>query len=493
MRMTDLQRCEVRPGRLVEWTLDPATVDRAADLPDDSRRPAYVQESHVRTARSVRADGLFMPTWLGTAFDIPGAVDLDVLQDALRNWTLRHETLRSGFRWAGDEMRRFTFDAEAVSLRREVVGDFPDADKLVQRLQDRFDAVADALNWPNFLYTAVVRQDCTSVYLAFDHSNVDSYSLQRIPAEIHELYAAGLEGRAVERTPISSYIDFCESERADADRIDGTHAIVDRWREFIKRCGGKLPEFPVDPGLDPAARMPTQKLMEERLVDADAAAAFEAYCRPFGGTLVGVLAATSLIAHEISGQPVYRTIVPFHTRVKSQWLDSVGWYVGGAPIEVPAARARDFESALHCVRAELRANRSLARMPIARVLRLLGSEFRPTSPDLYSIVSFVDARGIVGSGRWTELKAYGLVRVSYGDKACAWVNRLHEGLRFAGRYPDTDVAAKNMRLYVERLRETVVAVARHGAHVGGGSAVPRPRRVDTVSVEAVEAVGTAET
>ena len=460
MRVTDIQRCEVRPGLLVEWTLDPVTIERATGLPEDSRPPAYVQESHIRTARSVREDGLSVPTWLGTAFDIPGRVDLDVLQDALRSWTLRHETLRSGFRWSGDDMRRFTLDAEAVSLQREVVGDFPDAHKLVQYLQDRFDVAADALCWPNFIYAAVVRDDCTSVYMAFDHSNVDSYSIQRIPAEIHELCTAAADGRAVDLTPVSSYVDFCKMERANADQVDGTHAIVTRWREFINRCDGKLPSFPLDLGLNPGGELPTQKLMQEWLVDADDAAAFEAYCRPFGGSLVGVLAATSLIVHEIGGHPVYRTVVPFHTRVKSQWLDSVGWYVGGAPIEIPTAQAPDFESVMEMVRSALRDNRPLARMPIARVLRLLGSDFRPTSPDLYSIVSFVDARGIPGSERWAELNAYGLLRVSYGDQVCVWINRLHEGLQFASRYPDTDVAYKNMRLYVEQLREVIVSVAR---------------------------------
>ncbi|MEU8977834.1 MULTISPECIES: condensation domain-containing protein [unclassified Streptomyces] len=459
MRMTDIQRCEVRPGRLVEWALSPATVTAAAGLPEDPRPPAYVQESHIRTARSVQEDGLFVPTWLGTAFDIPGRVDLDALQDALRSWTLRHETLRSGFRWDGDEMRRFTLDTEAVSLHREVVGDFPDAAQLVQRLQDRFDAAANALRWPNFLYAAVTRDDDTSVYIAFDHSNVDAYSIQRIPAEIHELYAAAVEGRSLEESPVGSYVDFCEIERADADRIDDTHAIVDRWREFIRRCSGKLPNFPVDLGLKPGGALPTQKLMREMLVDADAAAAFESYCRPSGGSLVGILAATSLIVHEIGGGPVYRAVVPFHTRVKSKWSDSVGWYVGGAPIEVPIDRAPDFTGALRTVRAELQANRSLARMPLARVLRLLGSDFRPTSPDLYSIVSYVDARGIHGSERWAELTAYGLVRVSYGDQVCVWLNRLHEGLWFTCRYPDTDIAYKNMRLYVERLRDVILTVA----------------------------------
>lgn len=460
MRITDIQRCEVRPGRLVEWTLSPATVEAAAGLPDDTRPPAYIQESHIKTARSVREDGLFVPTWLGTAFDIPGRVDLDALQDALRGWTLRHETLRSGFRPDGDALRRFTLAPGAVSLHREDVGDFPDAAELVQHLQDRFDTTADALRWPNLMYAAVVRSDSTSVYMAFDHSNVDSYSIQRIPAEIHELYTTGVEGGPAPRDPVSSYVDFCEIERADADRIDESHEIVARWREFIRRCDGRLPNFPVDLGLDPDAGLPTQKLMRETLVDADDAAAFEAYCRLYGGSLVGVLAATGLIVRELGGQSVYRTVVPFHTRMKSHWSDTVGWFVGGAPIEVPLAPGLDFPAALKAVRAEMHANRSLARMPIARVLRLLGSDFRPTSPDLYSIVSFVDGRDLPRSADWSELAAYGLLRVSYGDQVCVWINRLHEGLWFASRYPDTDVAHKNMRLYVERLRDLIRSVPR---------------------------------
>ncbi|AKZ57339.1 hypothetical protein SAM23877_4294 [Streptomyces ambofaciens ATCC 23877] len=463
MRLTDIHRCEIRPGHLVEWTLSPATVEVAAALPEDARPPAYIQESHIRTARSLRDDGLFVPTWLGTAFDLPGPVDLDVLQEALRAWTLRHETLRSGFRFSGgadDTMRRFTLDADAVALRREDVGDFPDATDLARHLQARFDGVADALRWPNLIYTAVVRDDGVSVYMAFDHSNVDAYSLYRIPAEVHELYRAGVEGRTLEEPPVGSYVDFCEAERAEADRIDGDHDIVARWREFIRRCDGRLPSFPVDLGLEPGGPLPEQRLLREPLVDAADAAAFEAYCRRHGGSLAGVLAATALAVHEIGGEPVYRTVVPFHTRSRSQWSESVGWYVGGAPIEVPAARAHDFPTALRTVRAELQANRRMSRMPIDRVLRLLGTDFRPVSPDLYSIVSYVDARGVPGAGHWPDLSAYALLRVSYGDQVCAWVTRLPEGLWFAARHPDTDVAHKNLSLYVERLRDIITGVAR---------------------------------
>lgn len=77
-------------------------------------------------------------------------------------------------------------------------------------------------------------------------------------------------------------------------------------------------------------------------------------------------------------------------------------------------------------------------------------------------MSFLDARDIPGSERWTELKVYGLVRVSYGDRVCVWVNRLHEGLWFACRYPDTDIAHKNLSLYATRLREVITSVARQG-------------------------------
>ncbi|MDQ0603680.1 hypothetical protein QF037_008025 [Streptomyces canus] len=136
---------------------------------------------------------------------------------------LRHETLR------------FTLDSDAVALHREDIGEFADAVTLTRYLQDRFDVVADALTWPNFLFTAVVRDDGASVYMAFDHSNVDAYSIHRITAEIHELYAAGLEGRVVASEPVAGYVDFCADERPDADRIDDTHQVVGRWREFIVR------------------------------------------------------------------------------------------------------------------------------------------------------------------------------------------------------------------------------------------------------------------
>lgn len=77
----------------------------------------------------------------------------------------------------------------------------------------------------------------------------------------------------------------------------------------------------------------------------------------------------------------------------------------------------------------------------------MGSDFRPESPDMFSLISYVDARATPGADRWVEWKAFTLIRVSYGDQVCVWITRIHEGLQLACRYPDTDIAGKNIQRF----------------------------------------------
>lgn len=75
---------------------------------------------------------------------------------------------------ARDTAQRIPLAADAVALQREDVGDFGDATTLIRYLEDRFDVAANALSRPNFIYAAVLREDGASIYVAFDHSNVDA-------------------------------------------------------------------------------------------------------------------------------------------------------------------------------------------------------------------------------------------------------------------------------------------------------------------------------
>jgi hypothetical protein len=490
MRGADLWNSGARPGVVVSFTLAAPAAPAPGGASHDSRPPAYVQEAHIRTARDLRDRGVHAPTWIGTAFDLPGPTDPDTLQHVLRQWTLRHETLRSGFCWDGDELRRFTLGPEEVGLHRVHHGTHHRAEDVCRVLQERFDTATNSLSWPNFVYAAVLTQDSTRLYLGFDHANVDAYSLHLMPSQIHTEYARHLSGAgdavrpphapttsaAVPRQPggdatdgdecerYGSYVDFCEMERARADEAGLDDATVARWRSFIAACDGTLPPFPLDMGVTPND-FPEQRLSMEMLVDADQAAGFHTRCRPHGGVLPGLIAASALAVQEAGGPSTYRTLVPFHTRATSRWGLSVGWYVGVVPVEIATGEAEGFADLLAMARAALRDNRGIARLPVARALQLLGTSFRPLSPDLFSLLSYVDGRAAPGAGSWEDWNARLLLRVSRSDHACSWVNRVPDGLQFVARYPDTPQGRKNMARYVEGLRTVVTTVARTGGYL----------------------------
>jgi hypothetical protein len=457
MKLTWISEYPARPGQLIEWRLHPETIAVAAQSERDPRPPSYMQEAHVRTAALLRDVGIEAPTWLGTAFDVRGPLQVEALEIALSQWMSRHETLRSGLRLVGSELQRFTLSANAVVFDPVVVDHFYEGRDVVRYLENRFDEATDPLTWPPYLFVTVARQDGFTVYLAFDHSNVDGYSIIRIPQEIHELYGAALDRRPAVVEDVGSYVDFSKIERDTAESVDADHPAVLRWRDFVETCGGGLPAFPLDLGVAPG-ELPMQTGVCESLLDPAEADAFDAACAAAGGNfLAGVLAAASIVAFERGDQPVYRTILPFHTRTQSRWSTSLGWYVGLAPIEIATTRARDFDELVGLAREAARVARPVARVPFAKVCTLLDAVVRPVS-----VISYMDGRAVPGADRWGEWRAHAFGKVSYGDEAYLWVNRAISGLYVTCRYPSTDLAHKNIAAFIEHLRDVLMAVARTG-------------------------------
>ena len=469
MKMTWISDYEAQPGQLIEWTLHPTAIAAAVRSERDPRPPSYTQEAHVGTAAVLRDIGIEAPTWLGTAFDISGALDVDALEAALLHWIARHETLRSGLRLAGDEWERFTLRAEDVSLDRTVRRQFPRGADVLRYLEDRSDEATDPLTWPPYLFATVGRDDGFTVYLAFDHSNVDGYSIGQIPYEIHELYAAAVDGRPARLAEAGSYVDFSKIEREAADDVTADHESVLRWRDFVQTCGGGLPAFPLDMGVTPG-ELPKQTGVCEWLLDSADAKVFGAACKAAGGNFfAGVLAIASIVAYERGDQPVYRTVIPFHTRSQDQWATSLGWYIGLAPIEIATAHARDFHELVGMAHEAVRKAKPVAQVPFAKVCTLMDAAVRPVS-----VVSYMDARMLPGAHQWRDWKAHAFGKVSYGDEAYLWVNRTVDGLYVSCRYPGTDVGHKNMSAFIEHAREVLTLVARSGGYCfDGGVALER--------------------
>lgn len=457
MKLTDISQHDARLGQVIEWRLHPTTIAAAARSAPDPRPPSYSQEAHMRTAALLRDMGVHAPTWLATAFDIPGALDGDAMEAAFLRWIARHETLRSELRLAGQDLQRFTLSEESVSLERTVVDDFSHSVDLIRYLEERFDEATNPLTWPSYLFVTVGREDGFTVYLAFDHCNVDGYSIAQIAHEMHELYAAAIAGCPAELGEVGSYVDFSASEREAAEHLDGDHETVAHWRDFVETCGGGLPGFALDMGVAPG-EMPRQTGVCEWLLDPNEAIAFNVACKAAGGNfLAGVMATASIVAYELGDQPVYRSVIPFHTRSESRWAMSLGWYIGLAPLEIATAEARDFSELIVMARDAARAAKPIAQVPFAKICTLLETVVRPVS-----MISYIDARGVPGARRWSEWNAHAFGKVAYGDEAYVWVNRTMDGVYVTCRYPNTDLAHDNMAAFIERAREILRSIATSG-------------------------------
>jgi hypothetical protein len=459
MRLTWISEYEAREGRLIEWTLDRVTLAAAAAAPADPRPASFMQEAHVQTALALRGAGVRAPTWLGTAFDVPGVLDRRALEAALLAWIARHETLRSGLRLVDGELERFTLSTDAVALAQSVAVDFGAGADVLSYLDARFDEATDPLTWPPYLFVTVAREDAFTVYLAFDHSNVDGYSIVQIPHEIHELYAAARDGHPAALSSVGSYVDFSTTERERARHVDETHDAVVRWRELVADCDGQLPAFALDHHVTPG-ELPKQTGVCEWLLDVHDAKAFAAACKAAGANAhAGVLAIASIIARQRAAQPVYRTIIPLHTRTEQRWATSLGWYVALAPIQIDSTQARDFQDLITIAHDELTTAKKTADVPFAKVCDLLHTALRPTS-----VLSYMDGRMVPGAHQWATWNARGFGKVSYGDETYLWINRTVNGLYATARYPGTPQAHTNITTYLNDTRHILHTIATTGTY-----------------------------
>jgi mycolipenoyl-CoA---2-(long-chain-fatty acyl)-trehalose mycolipenoyltransferase / long-chain-acyl-CoA---trehalose acyltransferase len=463
MKLTEISQHEARPGKVIEWRLHAETIAAAARTPRDPRPPSYCQEAHVKTAALLHELSVQTPTWLATAFDICGALDDDAMEAAFLAWIARHETLRSELRLAGQDLQRFTLSAESVSLQRTAVGSPAHSEDLIRYLEDRFDEATNPLTWPSYLFVTVGRDEGFTVYLAFDHCNVDGYSIAQMAHEIHELYASAIAARPAALAEVGSYIDFSTSEREAAERLDANHPAVVRWQDFVEACGGDLPEFPLDMGLAPGD-LPRQTGVCEWLLDPSEAVAFNAACKAGGGNfLAGVMATAGIAAYELGDQPVYRSIIPFHTRSEARWSTSLGWYIGLAPLEIATAQAGGFRELMVMAREAARVGKPIAQVPFAKICTLLEPMVRPVS-----MISYIDARLVPGARQWDQWNAHAFGKVAYGDETYIWVNRTMDGVYMTCRHPDTDLAHDNMAAFIGRTRAILTSVARTGTYSFAG-------------------------
>ncbi|SPF07390.1 SL659 acyltransferase papA1 [Streptomyces sp. MA5143a] len=113
----------------------------------------------------------------------------------------------------------------------------------------------------------------------------------------------------------------------------------------------------------------------EWLLDAQGAQAFQDACVRKGGNFFS--GALACLAHENTGQQQFRAIAPFHTRTDPQWAQSVGWYVGLAPVGFAVRGTDAFREVMAEAGLALKRARPLATVPLPRITELLGMPLEP--------------------------------------------------------------------------------------------------------------------
>ena len=466
--MTTLSEYRVRPGRLREWSLDEAPFQEAARSVESGALATYNQEWHLKFVASLAGRGTRVPQWMGFRFELDGPLDVEAFRETVRTWVGRHETLRTGFRVAGSGIERFTVDSAAVSVEDVVVGDFASDDELRACLQRRIDDATGAFSRPSYVVETVERAESTTVVVGMDHAHTDGLSVMTAVGEWQDLYAALAAGRPVEHREVGSYPDFGAVERAAAREIGVDHPAVGHWARFIGAGGERLLHSPVDLGVAEGEVLPHAK-QDVLLLDAHGADAVEEACREVGGGfLAGLLSALAIVAHEVTGEPVYRTVMPWSTRTRREWLLSMGWYIGVGPIEIDIGGAAGFRDLVPRAHRSAKTALRLSRVPIARVAELLGieRELEHRMPEVFPFISFADVRVVPGAGQWPRWDARTLIRMgTSGSKLNIWTHRTDEGLWLTARYPATGTADVNVADYIGRVCDVLSSVAKTGDHL----------------------------
>ncbi|GAA1167496.1 condensation domain-containing protein [Streptomyces rhizosphaericus] len=485
MKFIDMHDLDVLPGLLTVWRPAPAGPHSTPWIPDP--RPAsYLQEAHIREA-CITDPGPRPPSWLATVFELPGELNAGALERALLGWIDRHESLRSrllphggpGAGPRGGRVSRATLRAGTVAMLRTVVGDFPSGDELSHRIEALFDQETDPLTWPSFVFATVGHTDTesTTLYVGFDHSNVDGYSIFLIAHEIRELYAAALRGRPAELAEVGSFLDFAGSERAGAALVHSEHEAVAGWRDFVATNGGELPGFPAPPGTPASgtgavgdvtgqglghghAGAQAQAGGCEWLLDAQGAQAFQDACVRKGGNFFsGALACLAIVAHGNTGQQRFRAIAPFHTRTDPQWAQSVGWYVGLAPVGFAVRGTDAFREVMAEADLALKRAKPLATVPLPRITELLGMPLEPRF-----MVSYMDIRRTPGAEQWGEWRAFALrSRRIHPHEVFLWIMRSRRGVYLSFRYPDTEGIRTAVPRHIEQTGWLMEQIANEGS------------------------------
>ncbi len=488
MQFTELSAFPLAPGTLGQWI---PIADRDFDhWIADPRATSHVHEAHLRGAQDSLARRRIVggrESWLAVGIEFDEPLSVPGLREALTAWINRHEVLRTHVMLEDDgdgtlRTVRRSLPPDGVELDLRMIGTYHSVTPLRDQLQGEFDRATAPLSWPAYMFATVARPRSFTLFFAADHSLVDGYSLVLTPNEIAALYRKATKGSPARLLPTGSYIDFSAAEREAAGAADGAHPAARLWQAHLAENGWEMAPFPM-PLLPPS---PTQLAVETRaalthdaegvpripqgalnfhLLDDERTNRFTVVCSEAGATLVsGVLACMARINTDLGGGPVFRCVIPRHTRDSEQWIAALGWFVAIAPFRLDTTGARTFAELARRSQQQWKASKPGTTLPFLRIGELIGA-----TPTPRFVISFMDTRSAPGAVYNDSGGASVLRSRDYSiEDVYLWINRTPSGLHIAARFPGFDTARRTVTLYLGALRSMLTEIGDGGAYRGSG-------------------------
>ena len=455
-------------GPLTMWTPAPASHDAARTARRSELAPSYQQNQHLWAAHISNAVSRQLPRLMVVAWDIPGVCDIPAMTATINAHVRRQDTYHNWFEFEDGQIVRRTIDDPADIDMAPVPFGQMSADQVRTHV---LTTTPETLEWGCFTFGVVEHADYFTFYASVDHLHIDGLSAGLIFVDIHLAYQELSQGehRHPPQLPeVRSYSDYAARQREKAATLDLSSPEIKDWIAFGRDTDGNWPNFPLPLGDTWASSK--GDLVTRDLLNGDETESFDAACRAAGARFIGgVLAATALADHELTGNQSYHGFTAKDTRMAGVDNMTVGWFASLIPVTVPTGGV-SFGEAARAAQKSFDAARGLADVPFERLLELatpddLGIKL-PTQ--LPMMLSFLDFRKIPLAGLWAETN-FG----TYGDNLSAggvnmWINRHAEKTTVTISFPDNEIARESVHRYIATLAEVCAHVAKTasaGPHV----------------------------
>jgi len=477
MILAGMEEWRPEPGRVLVWRPTPAAAAAAAAAPVSPGPPSFLQVDHLAAYAGLAARGGVHRAWTGVATVLDGPLDPDALGRALTRFVARHEGLRTWFDLSGAEPVRHLLAADDVEMVAEIAAPAAGHEDwhaaLHAMLTDLFTERCRPDAWPGWCLVAVEGPDSFGLAWGCDHAFTDGVSQVLLAGELGRLYdeERGAVDPADPADPgpgerPAGFVEHVRAERAAAEQLGPGSPEVVEWVETVARHGGRLPDFPLDLGLEPGETAPV-RVRSTDLLDAQEVAALDEVCRGSGARMTGaVFAALAETDRLLTGREDHLAVTVLSTR-RGPWTAAQGWFCTFAPVEVRTADHADFAGLAASAQAAFERAKRLGAAPVPLVLETLvrSGTLAPEQLGSPQLVSYIDLRWFPGAGTPAHDNGVHFTGLGRTANASMWVNRDHERLYVVAQTPDTPRAQAAVTTYHGLFRAVLRAAAR-GERVG---------------------------